>query len=352
MQCPNCGLVLDGMPANCPRCGQPLAQQPPQQQQPAPWGQSAPPSTPFGAYPPGYGPPYAPGQAAPPSMPLGTPAPPSYPIYPPDYQQPYPPGYQQPVPPGYQGPLPPGYQMGPGIPPFPPAPPRKVNTGLIVLSVVLAAVVVVAGVVGLLALARSGSSGPVATATATPLTPGATATSASSVLYDNTLLAPAPGWSNNQSCSFHSDGYHIKGFHLCFAPIGDQADVDVSVRLKQISGPTDRPHGVAFRHNSNPDRYEFDIVSDGAWVFFKCIAAQQKCVPVVDYRDNSAIHTGLNSSNTIEVRALGSHFVFSVNGTQVGTANDDTLANAGALALVGDDNTEVVFSHLTISSVD
>lgn len=342
MQCPNCGLMLDGSPANCPRCGQALAQQ--QQQR---WGQSGPPSAPFGAYPPGSDSPYGPGQAAPPSMPFGTPPPPPYPGYPPA-PQPYPQGYPQP----YAQPYPPGYPAGPVTTPFAAPPPRRRNTTLIVVSVISAVVIVVVCAVGLLVLSLGAGPGSSAAATATAGTGIATATSGPTVLYENSLLLPAAGWTNDQNCSFKSDGYHIKGFHLCFAPIGDQADLDVQVQLQQIGGPLTRPHGIAFRHNSNPDRYEFDIDSQGSWVFFKCLAAQQTCATVVDYRPNSAIHRGLHVTNTIEVQAKGSHFTFSVNGTQVGTADDTTLTDAGAIALVGDDNTEVVFSHVTIKTVE
>lgn len=338
MQCPNCGLVLDGNPANCPRCGQALAQQ-----SPGPWGQSAPPSMPLGAYPQGPGAPYGPGQAAPPSMPLGTQPPPAYPGYPPAYPS-YPQGYPQPYPPGYPG--------APVTTPFSAPPPRRRNTTLIVVSVIAAVIVAAVCAGGLLALSLGAGSGPTVAATPTSGTASATATTGSAVLYKNSLLSPAAGWTNNQNCSFKSDGYHIKGFHLCFAPIGDQADLDVQVQIVQISGDLTHPHGIAFRHNSNPDRYEFDIDSRGSWVFFKCIAAQQKCVTVVDYRPTSAIRTGLRASNSLEVQAKGSHFTFSVNGTQVGTADDETLPDAGAVALVGDDNTEVVFSQLTITAVD
>ncbi|HEU5437848.1 MAG TPA: hypothetical protein VFU88_01060 [Ktedonobacterales bacterium] len=334
MQCPNCGLMLDGNPANCPRCGQALAQQ---QQQPGPWGQSAPPSVPFGAYPPSSDSPYGPGQAAPPSMPLGTPPPPAYPGYPPGYPQPQP--------------YPPGYAAAPVTTPFSAPPPRRRNTTLIVVSVVSAVIIVVVCAVGLLALSLGAGSGPTAAATATSGTASATATAGPAVLYENSLLSPAAGWTNDQNCSFKSDGYHIKGFHLCFAPIGDQADISVRVQMEQINGTLTHPHGIAFRHNSNPDRYEFDIDAQGSWVFFKCLAAQQACVTMVDYRRNSAIHRGLHVTNILEVQAKGTHFTFSVNGTQVGTADDDALADAGAVALVGDDNTEVVFSQLTIKTV-
>jgi hypothetical protein len=50
------------------------------------------------------------------------------------------------------------------------------------------------------------------------------------------------------------------------------------------------------------------------------------------------------------VQAQGGHFVFSVNGTQVGTA-DDTTFTTGDTGLSGNDGIEVVYTNLTISKL-
>lgn len=339
MPCPNCGLMLDGMPASCPRCGQLFAQQLSEPQE-----QGAPASVPPGIYPPSYLPSYWPGHTVPPGTLPSTSAPPSYPAYPPSYQ-PYP------LPLSFSYPL---AEAG-----TPVSTPRRPNTAfLIVASLVCAVVLVTAGAVGGLTLAyRLGSTCagsvpptsfmPSATATAT-----ATATPAANVLYQNTLRSRAPGWTNNKYCSFQSDGYHVKGFHLCPPPLGDQTDLDITVTAKQLIGSINEPYGIAFRLNGNPDRYEFDIASNGYWVFFKCIAGQKLCQYVVRYRFHLAIEIGPRQSNTLEVRMQGSHFVFFVNGAQVGTADDTTLPRAGEVALQAAGNAEVVFTDLTIAAVD
>jgi hypothetical protein len=262
---------------------------------------------------------------------------PSDPAYPPTYQ-PYP------VPFSFNYPL-----------AEPVSTPRRRNTALlIVASLVCAVVLVTAGAVGGLTLAHSLGSTSAGTVPPTSLMPSATATAtpAANVLYHNTLRSRAPGWTNNKYCWFQSDGYHVKGFHLCPAPLGDQTDLDITVTAEQLTGSINQPYGIVFRLNGNPDRYEFDIASSGYWVFFKCIAGQKICQYVVRYRFHVAIEIGPRQSNTLEVRVQGSHFVFFVNGAQVGTADDTTLPRAGEVALQAAADTEVVFTDLTITSVD
>ncbi|MFI5273968.1 MAG: hypothetical protein ACHQ4H_13120 [Ktedonobacterales bacterium] len=386
MRCPVCGHEIEGQPEHCPNCGLRLALRPERADQgpdvgagAPPWGAPAgAPSSPAGyagyaGYGPGYPPAY--GQAAPPSVPMGYP-----PNYPTGYPAGYPTGYPQEAPStmppgmppgaaappsmplgypaGYPPPYPPGYGPGYGAPsmpsvpyvmgsPFASAPPkRRMSPLLIVLSVICAVLVVTVMGVGALLLAQRGSGGaPVALPAASAT---ATATLAANVLYQNALTTSAAGWPNDQNCFFRADGYHISGFHVCFAPIGDTINVTVSVQMTQTSGSLYTPHGIVFRHNSNPDRYEFDIDANGDWVFFKCLAAQNKCSEVVDWRSNSAILKGLNAINTLQVQAQGTHFSFSVNGELVGTA-DDTALSSGAVALVGNDNSEVIFTNITIT---
>lgn len=366
MRCANCGTELQGRPSHCPRCGIPLLYGPgtagwgqaPQTSPQGPW-QGAPPYPPYPPYPPqppypGYGYPQE-GQAPPPNMPYGAYAPPTP-------NAPYGAGAPPSVPlgstPGYQTPYPPGPSYGQGQQPYQsygfgapatipfapaaPAPRRRVNPLIIVLSIVCAVVVIAAAGAGVVYLTQH--SGTTSSTTGAAMnTPGPT------VLYQNAMTTAAVGWPQDQNCFFRADGYHIVGFHLCFAPISDQSNIDVKVDMDTLSGALGTPHGIVFRHNSNPDRYEFDVDPYGHWVFFKCLAAQHTCLKVVDYRANSAIHPGLHTVNTLEVIAAGTHFTFMVNGTQVGTADDSALS-VGAVGLAGNESSEVVFSNLKISA--
>lgn len=174
---------------------------------------------------------------------------------------------------------------------------------------------------------------------------GPTATTGPTVLYQNALTSAADNWTNDQNCFFGAGGYHINGGFLCVAPAGTLTDVDVSVQVKQISGETTIPYGIGFRRPSTGNRYEFDIDSNSKWVFFKCAASN--CTTVIDYTADAAIQGGLNTVNTLEVRAVGSQFEFLVNGTKVGQTTDTTYPS-GEVGLAGDDGIEVVFSNLKI----
>lgn len=313
-----------------------------------PYGWPAPPSMPYGQ--PGYGPPAAPstplgapapgyGQPAPPNAPYG--APPTYPM---PYGAPYP---------GYPTGSPfPGYPMG-GAPPGPPPAPPKRHVGLIVggsVAAVLLLLVVTAGALFAFVppLRTLVTSAIVSAPTTSPATPTATATPAETVLYQNTFASAASDWANDTHCSLGSGGYHVKDGYVCYAPIGQQSDVDVTVDAKQVSGATNQPYGIAIRLNdSTGARYEFDVDGIGHWVLLRCDG--QSCDRLVDYTASAAIHGGLNTSNTLEVRAKGTHFDFFANGTKIGQVDDTTYAS-GLVGLSGAENGECVFANLTIAA--
>jgi hypothetical protein len=184
------------------------------------------------------------------------------------------------------------------------------------------------------------------TRTGPTVTPGPSPTPTVTVIYQNALTSVASDWSNDQNCSFASDGYHIKGAFICLSPAGQLTDTDIKVQASQISGPTLNPYGIALRRPSSGNRYEFDIDGNSKWVFFKCV--QGTCSTLVDYTANAAIAGGLNASNTLEVIAVGSHFDLFVNGTKVGAADDTTFAS-GEAGLSGDDNLDVVFTNFSIT---
>lgn len=305
----------------------------PQQMPPgAPYGVPAPPSMPFG----GYAPPSTPfGAGAPPNMPPGTA-----------------PGYQMPYPPAY------GQQYGPygvGAPvtiPFAPAPPaappkRRANALVIVLSIIGALVVIAAAGAGAIYLTQGAHNGNPAAGVAVA-SPTATATLGPTLLYQNAMTTPDSGWAQDQHCFFRKDGYHIVDGEICFAPIADETNVDIKVDMTVLSGDLGAPHGIIVRHDSSHEYYFFGVDPYGHWAFFKCLAGQSTCTRVVDFRSDAAIHGGLKVVNTLEVTAMGSHFTFMINGSQVGTADDSALTT-GTVGLAGNDGTEVVYTNLTIT---
>lgn len=333
MQCPSCGLDLGNtFAANCPRCGQPVTQSPPAGAYGAFGSAPTPPPTPVPT-------------VEQPGMPYGATAP----------QWPAQPGYGQPTagygaPPAYSPAAQSPYGYPGGMPPAPPAPKRN-NNALIIGAVI--AVLVLGGVaVFALSGGKKGtvSTTPTATATRTQATATATATTSqtgASVVYQNALTNSPSGWTTDSHCSFSSDGYHIQGGYICYAPTDQQSDVGVDVQVSQLSGDSSSGFGVVFRRASQGNYYSFRIDSGGEWAAFVC---QSGSCNKLGGASDSAIQTGLNATNELEVDAAGSHFDFYVNGTKVGSADDSTFSS-GEIGLSGADGDEVVFSNLTIGKL-
>jgi hypothetical protein len=205
-----------------------------------------------------------------------------------------------------------------------------------------------AGMLGaLLLLSLAGCTLPRATISlggGTTATPGPSPTPG--VIYQSSLMTGEDGWANDHTnCGFGGDGYHIKANYVCFAPAGSLTNLDLSVRVKRISGSALSTYGIAFRRESQGNFYEFDIDGAGEWVFFKCVSSD--CTPVIKYTANAAIHGEINTENTLDVQARGPDFDFFVNGVPVGQAHDTTY-DVGKVGLTGSDNTEVVFTNILV----
>lgn len=179
-------------------------------------------------------------------------------------------------------------------------------------------------------------------------TPAPTATP-NLIIYQDALNGSTKSdWTNDSHCFFGSDGYHIKGSFICYAPSDKAGDAVVTVSVKQISGAVTNAFGLVIRRPSAGNYYEFLIDANGKWIFNKVVNGTSSTI--VDFTANPAITAGLNQVNTISVQAQGSHFVFKVNGAQVGTA-DDTTFTTGDTGLSGNDNTEIVYTNLSISKI-
>ena len=184
---------------------------------------------------------------------------------------------------------------------------------------------------------------------ATPTQPPAPTATPNLVIYKDALDGSTKAdWSDDSNCFFGSDGYHIKASFICYAPSDQAGDAVTTVAVKQLSGPLTYGFGLVIRRPSKGNYYEFLIDANGKWLFDKVVNGTT--TDIVKFTANSAIKTGLNQVNTISVAAQGSHFVFSVNGTQVGTA-DDTTFTTGDTGLSGNDGIEVVYTNLVISEV-
>ena len=175
----------------------------------------------------------------------------------------------------------------------------------------------------------------------------ATVVPAGTVLFHDALTTKTYDWTNDQHCSFAPDGYHVRDGYECYAPTATQRDITLSATARQLSGPTDRRYGLGLRLNAAGDEYLFAIDSNGHWLFGKHIAGV--FTAIVPPTASAAIKQGLGSTNTLTVRAIGSHFEFAVNGTPVGAVDNTALDAAGYCGVEGSRGIEIVFTSLTIA---
>jgi hypothetical protein len=228
--------------------------------------------------------------------------------------------------------------------------PRKPPMGWIVAGV-LSGILIVVLCSMLIIVAASGNTSGNSTGivpTDTPV-PAATETPAVTTIFNGTLTTQLAGWPSNQDCFFGSDGYHVVGAHYCAVPTNPLSDLGVEVTVAQVSGQTSDYFGIAIRLN-NPSSYEagYRFLIDGAgdWTIDKCLG-DGSCSRLSSGAASSAINTGLNTSNMLDVTALGSQLDFQVNSHTVGQADDSTYAS-GVVGLECGGSSEVVFTNLTI----
>ncbi|HEU4782347.1 MAG TPA: hypothetical protein VFS83_03310 [Ktedonobacterales bacterium] len=298
------------------------------------------PPTPPTPQPPAYAPP---AQPAPPAY-----TPPAYTPPAPAYGPPQQPAYGTPTAqPGYQT----GYPAATGQQPWTgevQAPPqqKKSRAGCIV-GCLVALVLVVGVAAGGVLLLRSQASG----LTVAGVTIGGTNTGpgGGTLVYQDALDGSTKSqWTDNSNCFFGSGGYHINAGFICYAPSDKVGDAVTTVATKQISGPITYFYGLVVRRVSKGNYYEFQVDANGKWRFGKVVNGTS--TDIVGQTASTAIKSGLNQVNTLSVQAQGSHFVFSVNGTQIGSADDSTFTT-GDVGLIGSDGIEVVFSNLSIANV-
>ena len=170
------------------------------------------------------------------------------------------------------------------------------------------------------------------------------------LLYQDSMTDSPAGWTNNKQCAAKTDGYHVAGGFICFAPNSTLTDdVDVTVTAKAVKTSSNTSYGIVFRYESQGSFYSFVITPDGQWGVFKTI--NNTTTAVSEFQSNSSIRTGSGASNTLRVQVVGALFTCYINGQQVGTANDATF-DLGHIGLIHGDSVttpDVVFTNLTVA---
>ena len=172
-------------------------------------------------------------------------------------------------------------------------------------------------------------------------TPGGT------VIYQAPLTSATRSWPNSSHSYFADGGYELRGAWIAYTPSPSVGDGLISVRLRQLSGPADQFYGLLFRGANDNLYYFYGISGSQQWTF--SLVTNGNGRPIVAPTADSHITAGLNANDTIAVRATGGHFVFYVNGAQVGQADDATISSGrvGLINTVG--NLAVVYNDFTVT---
>lgn len=180
-------------------------------------------------------------------------------------------------------------------------------------------------------------------------TPTASPTPVETVKFQDSLNSSSRKWQQSSHTLYSNGGYEVTGAWTTYSPIENLGNGTVSVSMRQLRGANDQYYGILFRatNDSVPTGYFFGITQNQQWSF--SLLSNGNSTVIVAPTTDVHIKSGLNTSNTIAVRAIGSHFVFYINGAQVGQV-DNNAFSAGRIGLINTDNSlYVVYNDFTVS---
>ena len=188
----------------------------------------------------------------------------------------------------------------------------------------------------------TGHARPTATAAPAP-----SPTPVETVQFQDPLSSNTGAWPVSGHCQFANGGYQISGAWLCYAPGDQPGDATFSVRAQQIGGPADQFYGILFRATGDHAYYFFGIDANQQWTF--SLVMDGTGDPIVAPTTNPHINGGLNATNILTVRARASHFVFYLNGVEVGHADDSRLFSGQTALTNTSGDLMVVYNDFTIT---
>jgi hypothetical protein len=104
-------------------------------------------------------------------------------------------------------------------------------------------------------------------------------------------------------------------------------DVVVRVDMQQVAGPNNNAYGVICRYQDEQNFYLFLISGDGYYAIGKYQSGSEQIIyltPDGQYQRSDAINQGA-TSNSMEVRCVGSELSLAVNGIPLLTVSDPTF---------------------------
>lgn len=237
------------------------------------------------------------------------------------------------------------------LPPSPPPPSHKRPFAVLIGSLVALVVVLIAAIAGgstfVLHQRVVAQASPQPSATATPVMP---ALGNRIVIDDDTLVDAAFGWPNDTHCFISAGAYHIKDDYFCYPSGTYVGSATISVKAEMYSGADAVPYGIAFRIVNQPHHfafYFFGVAADGEWTFQR--DDDGTWTAIVAPQPAAAIQIGPQRFSMLTVSSTGSHFVFYIGYTQVGSA-DDTALTSGSSGLTIAGPGEAAFNDFIVAN--
>jgi len=115
------------------------------------------------------------------------------------------------------------------------------------------------------------------------------------------------------------------------------SDFDVSMDIQRTEGSTTGDYGMVVRLDGDQNSFYYFAINDANQEYAFLFYQNDNWRTIQGWTYNSSIGSG--KINRIEVKAIGSRFVFSINGTEAGKTDDTRLASGqvGILAKLYDD---------------
>ncbi len=129
------------------------------------------------------------------------------------------------------------------------------------------------------------------------------------------------------------------------------SDFILQVEVTQIAGDLESSSGIIFRMQSPEQFYRFDITSNGLFIVERRNAGGSWTRFIEDWTESTAIIQGLNNTNRLKVKAIGSNLTFYINDSMVLQASDSSYPtgkialNAGTFGMTG---LQVAFDNVVV----
>jgi hypothetical protein len=200
-----------------------------------------------------------------------------------------------------------------------------------------------------------------------PATSGATPANASApvgALLDERFTTNDANWpSSPQGLSQFANGSYRIGTRqigqgaAIGAPLANvPADVQITADFRKVGGPDGGGYGIIVRDQQSGVRdgssqdgqyYVLEVGDKGEVGIWR--RDGDHWVDLLPWQPSDAVKPG-TTANELTVRAVGNNLSLSVNGTEVATRTDSTLANGQVGVFVGGDGNQVALSRFTVQN--